>query len=100
MHTLQKVCIVYSEYAWAVYNDEIKSVVPADISTLSTWLSTVLHGKRLYKPPSSVNACGKPGTSAAFSTCGDTLTYFLPGYYKACPAIQHLFTIPLKKSKI
>jgi hypothetical protein len=58
MHTAQMVCIVYSGYAEAVYHDESKSVVPADISTLSTWLSTVFRLKSLDFWPVRLKACG------------------------------------------
>lgn len=99
MHTAAHVCIVYAGYALSVYDDESKNVIPADISTLSTWLSTVLHGKRRYKPPFFVSDCGKPCPIAAFSTCGVVHIYFLPGYYKACRPIVQTVTIPLEKQQ-
>jgi hypothetical protein len=59
MHTARTVCTVYAGYAGAVYDDESKSVIRTDISTLSTWLSTVFHVKSLDFWPCKHKACGK-----------------------------------------
>ena len=91
------VCIAYAEYASAVYDDKNTSVVPAHISTLSTCLSTVFHGRSLDFWPFRPMPCGKPCPGGGFSTCGDCLTFFLPCYYKAYKLVLLMITVLLEK---
>jgi hypothetical protein len=65
-HTLPHICIAYAGYALHVYDDKITSVVRTYISTLSTWLSTVLHHKTLYLPPFSFVHVENPAQKRSF----------------------------------
>ena len=99
MHTPPLVCIAYAGYASPVYDNEITSVMQAHVSTLSTWLSTVFHGRSLDFWPFRFKPCGKPCPESGFSTCGDCLTFVLPGYYKACQPVLQAVTIFLEKRR-
>ena len=72
------ICRLYAH----VYDDKSKRIVHDHISTLSTGLSTVFHGKSLDFWPRGLYTCGKPRLENGLSTCGDSLTYFLHDYYK------------------